>query len=177
MRDRTIRRSNIDYALSFSALPRSRLTIPALVLQYSSVNWLTMSISSAEIKPVSGRVESVCIRVIRGNLLTCLPAKKSLTRLTPTVVASRRADSASAEATAWQAATTRKRCCIIPLSSTPSSELFCHACFASASIVFHSSGLSCIFRAAIFSSRCASDDVPGIGSITGDRCNSHASPS
>ena len=37
--------------------------------------------------------------------------------------------------------------------------------------------LSCNFAAAIFSSKCASDDVPGIGSITGDRCSSHASPS
>jgi hypothetical protein len=53
----------------------------------------------------------------------------------------------------------------------------CHARPASASMVFHSSGLSSIFRAAIFSSKCGSDEVPGIGSITGDRCSSHASPS
>ena len=52
-----------------------------------------------------------------------------------------------------------------------------HVWLTTASIVFHSSAVSCIFRAAIFSSRCASDDVPGIGSITGDRCSSHASPS
>src|SRR6266403_728772 len=45
------------------------------------------------------------------------------------------------------------------------------------SIAFHSSGLSWSFAAAMFSSRCASDDVPGIGNMTGDFCNNHASAS
>src|SRR5213596_723112 len=45
------------------------------------------------------------------------------------------------------------------------------------SIFFHSSGLSWSFSAAMFSSRCASDDVPGIGNMTGDFCSSHASAS
>jgi len=48
---------------------------------------------------------------------------------------------------------------------------------ASASIAFHSSALNFTFAVAIFSSRCAREDVPGIGSITGDRCSSHARPS
>ena len=52
-----------------------------------------------------------------------------------------------------------------------------HACPASASIAFHSSALNFTFAVAIFSSRCAREDVPGIGSITGDRCSSHARPS
>src|SRR3989454_11226777 len=52
-------------------------------------------------------------------------------------------------------------------------QLFC----AEASIFFHSSGDSCSFAAAMFSSRCASDDVPGIGNITGDFCNNQASAS
>ena len=38
---------------------------------------------------------------------------------------------------------------------------------ASASIFFHSSALSWSFLAAMFSSRCATDDVPGIGNMTG----------
>src|SRR3979411_263059 len=46
--------------------------------------------------------------------------------------------------------------------------------FQSASIVFHSAGLNLTAAAATFSSRCATDDVPGIGSITGDRCRSQA---
>ena len=45
----------------------------------------------------------------------------------------------------------------------------------SASIAFHSSGVNLSLAAATFSSKCARDDVPGIGSITGDRSNSHAS--
>src|SRR6266571_8520963 len=48
---------------------------------------------------------------------------------------------------------------------------------ASASILFHSSGLSWSLAAAMFSSRCASDDVPGIGNMTGDFCSNHASAS
>lgn len=62
-------------------------------------------------------------------------------------------------------------------ATTESRSYSNHVWLVTASIVFHSSAVSCIFRAAIFSSRCASDDVPGIGSITGDRCSSHASPS
>src|SRR5207247_10179797 len=45
------------------------------------------------------------------------------------------------------------------------------------SIAFHSSALSWSFSAAMFSSRCASDDVPGIGNMTGDFCSNHASAS
>src|SRR6184192_1779597 len=45
------------------------------------------------------------------------------------------------------------------------------------SILFHSSAVSWSFSAAMFSSRCASDDVPGIGNMTGDFCSNHASAS
>src|SRR5439155_15239359 len=45
------------------------------------------------------------------------------------------------------------------------------------SILFHSSALSWSFAAAMFSSRCASDDVPGIGNMTGDLCSNQASAS
>src|SRR5207247_11433903 len=45
---------------------------------------------------------------------------------------------------------------------------------AKPSIRFHSSALSWSFSAAMFSSRCASDDVPGIGNMTGDFCSSQA---
>jgi len=38
-----------------------------------------------------------------------------------------------------------------------------HFRFQSASIVFHSTGLNLTAAAATFSSRCATDDVPGIG--------------
>src|SRR5437868_8432176 len=48
---------------------------------------------------------------------------------------------------------------------------------ASPSILFHSSALSWSFSAAMFSSRCASDDVPGIGNMTGDFCSNQASAS
>src|SRR5204862_4120897 len=48
---------------------------------------------------------------------------------------------------------------------------------ASASILFHSSALSWSFAAAMFSSRCASEDVPGIGNMTGDFCSNQASAS
>src|SRR6266487_4933886 len=48
---------------------------------------------------------------------------------------------------------------------------------ASSSILLHSSALSWSFSAAMFSSRCASDDVPGIGNMTGDLCSNHASAS
>src|SRR5438132_13127071 len=48
---------------------------------------------------------------------------------------------------------------------------------ASSSILFHSPALSWSFAAAMFSSRCASDDVPGIGNMTGDLCNNQASAS
>jgi hypothetical protein len=34
-----------------------------------------------------------------------------------------------------------------------------------------------IEAAAMFSSRCFTEDVPGMGSITGERCRSHASES
>src|SRR4030095_4276395 len=43
---------------------------------------------------------------------------------------------------------------------------------AKSSIAFHSAGVNLIFAAATFSSRCAIDDVPGIGSITADRWRS-----
>src|SRR5882724_6652476 len=46
---------------------------------------------------------------------------------------------------------------------------------AKASIDFHSAGVNLIFVAATFSSRCEMDDVPGIGSITGERSRSQAS--
>jgi hypothetical protein len=45
---------------------------------------------------------------------------------------------------------------------------------AKASIVFHSSGVKLSFAAATFSSKCAIEDVPGIGSIAGDRWRSQA---
>src|SRR5438128_11102093 len=41
---------------------------------------------------------------------------------------------------------------------------------AESSILFQSSALSWSFGAAMFSSRSSSDDVPGIGNITGDLC-------
>ena len=44
-----------------------------------------------------------------------------------------------------------------------------------ASIAFHSSGVNFSLAAATFSSKCARDDVPGIGSITGERSRSQAS--
>ena len=37
-----------------------------------------------------------------------------------------------------------------------------------------SSSVSVTFGDFMFSSRCATDDVPGIGSIAGDRCSSQA---
>ena len=43
---------------------------------------------------------------------------------------------------------------------------------AKASIAFHSAGVNLMFVAATFSSKCAMDDVPGIGSITGERSRS-----
>src|SRR5436305_1144254 len=46
---------------------------------------------------------------------------------------------------------------------------------AKASIAFHSSGVSLSFAAAIFSSKWGTEDVPGIGNITGDRSKSQAS--
>jgi Glycosyl transferase family 2 len=39
---------------------------------------------------------------------------------------------------------------------------------AAVSIAFHSSGERCNFAAAMFSSRCFTEDVPGMGSITGE---------
>ena len=63
---------------------------------------------------------------------------------------------------------------LVALRSTPgrslihSDTLTCCQDRASSSIFFHSSALSCSFSAAMFSSRCASDDVPGIGNMTGD---------
>src|SRR5437764_560306 len=45
---------------------------------------------------------------------------------------------------------------------------------AKAAMAFHSSGLNLSFAAATFSSKCFKDDVPGIGNITGDRCNNQA---
>src|SRR4029077_333907 len=48
---------------------------------------------------------------------------------------------------------------------------------AKSSILFHSSALSWSFSAAMFSSRCPSDDVPGIGNMTGDFCSNQASAS
>jgi hypothetical protein len=45
---------------------------------------------------------------------------------------------------------------------------------ASSPIFFHSLALSWSFSAAMFSSRCASDDIPGIGNMTGDFCNNQA---
>src|SRR5437899_5555839 len=48
---------------------------------------------------------------------------------------------------------------------------------AKSSILFHSSALSWSFSAATFSSRCASDDVPGIGNMTSDFCSNQASAS
>src|SRR6184192_4769475 len=42
-------------------------------------------------------------------------------------------------------------------------------------MAFHSAGFNLIAAAATFSSRCAIDDVPGIGNITGDRSRSQAS--
>src|SRR6266516_1473876 len=50
-------------------------------------------------------------------------------------------------------------------------------CRAKSSILFHSSALSWNFAAAMFCSRCASDDVPGIGNMTGDLCSNQASAS
>lgn len=41
--------------------------------------------------------------------------------------------------------------------------------------VANSSAVSCTPAAAMFSSRWSSEAVPGIGSITGERCSSHAS--
>jgi hypothetical protein len=49
-----------------------------------------------------------------------------------------------------------------------------HAGRANSSIVFHSADVSWIFDEATFSSRCAIDDVPGIGNITGDLWSNHA---
>ena len=49
--------------------------------------------------------------------------------------------------------------------------------YVSDSIFFHSSGGSWSFAEAMFSSRCARDDVPGIGSITGERWSNQASAS
>jgi hypothetical protein len=46
--------------------------------------------------------------------------------------------------------------------------------FAASSISFISASDSEISAAFRFSSRCATDDVPGIGSMTGLRCSSHA---
>jgi hypothetical protein len=40
---------------------------------------------------------------------------------------------------------------------------------AKASIAFHSAGVNLIFMAAMFSSKCTMDEMPGIGSITGER--------
>src|SRR4029077_18507902 len=45
------------------------------------------------------------------------------------------------------------------------------------SIFFHSHALHWRFSPAMFSSRCASDDVPGIGNMTSDFCSNHASAS
>src|SRR5205823_13815350 len=45
---------------------------------------------------------------------------------------------------------------------------------AKASIAFHSSGVNMSFAAAIFSSKWGTEDVPGIGNITGDRSKNHA---
>src|SRR6202021_1864220 len=50
-----------------------------------------------------------------------------------------------------------------------------NAYFAAASSSCHSASLSVTSAAFKFSSRCAIEDVPGIGSITGERCSSHAS--
>jgi hypothetical protein len=52
-----------------------------------------------------------------------------------------------------------------------------HARCANSSIVFQSAEVSWSFAEAMFSSRCARDDVPGIGNITGDLCSSQASAS
>src|SRR5205807_3672957 len=54
----------------------------------------------------------------------------------------------------------------LPGRSLSHSEMCCQD-RASASIFFHSSALSWSFLAAMFSSRCATDDVPGIGNMTG----------
>ncbi len=48
---------------------------------------------------------------------------------------------------------------------------------AAASTAAHSSLPISSAAAATFSSRCATFDVPGIGSITGERCSSHTSES
>src|SRR5437660_9871403 len=45
---------------------------------------------------------------------------------------------------------------------------------AKSSILFQSAGVSWSFAAAMFSSRCASDDVPGMGNMTGDFCSNQA---
>src|SRR5215813_1614796 len=58
-----------------------------------------------------------------------------------------------------------------------SDTLICCQDRASSPIFVHSSGLSWSFAAAIFSCRCASEDVPGIGNMTGDFCSNHASAS
>src|SRR5215469_2618157 len=46
--------------------------------------------------------------------------------------------------------------------------------FAESSISFHSAALSFTSAAAMFSSRCSMEEVPGIGSITGERWRSQA---
>ncbi len=52
--------------------------------------------------------------------------------------------------------------------------MLCRAAFSNS---FQSSALSFNPAAATFSSRCATFDVPGIGSITGERWSSQASES
>jgi len=47
--------------------------------------------------------------------------------------------------------------------------------FARASISLNSSSLNSMRAAAMFSSRCATEDVPGMGSMLGDRFSSQAS--
>src|SRR5262249_98171 len=48
---------------------------------------------------------------------------------------------------------------------------------ARSSILFQSSAIQCSFGAGMLSWRCARDDVPGIGNMTGDFCSNQASAS